>query len=182
MADFKLGLRSVVLWIWMHCDVPLLCCVCRMGGQLPEGVIPHRNGTLAFGRPLSLSDQGTYQCVVKNDVGVGSTKVEISVTGRRQHCQAHTQRPVITIHTVRINLDIHLIVILSFTSYTLQQSTKWLRTCWWSLWGLWLGGCWSWCSSLSSPSLATTNGRTRSWRRNWLRRGKLRCLIKIRWD
>ncbi|XP_049923031.1 nectin-4 [Epinephelus moara] len=51
----------------------------RMGGDLPEGVIPHPNGTLAFGRPLSLSDKGTYQCVAKNDVGVGKAEVEISV-------------------------------------------------------------------------------------------------------
>ncbi|KAM9335754.1 nectin-4 isoform 2-T2 [Symphorus nematophorus] len=51
----------------------------RMGGKLPEGVIPHPNGTLAFGRPLSLSDAGTYQCVAKNDVGAGKAEVEIGV-------------------------------------------------------------------------------------------------------
>lgn len=60
-----------------------------MGGELPEGVIPHSNGTLAFGRPLSLSDGGTYQCVAKNEVGEAKADVEISVTGRRQHCQHH---------------------------------------------------------------------------------------------
>lgn len=53
-----------------------------MGGELPEGVIPHPNGTLTFGRPLSLSDAGTYQCVAKNDVGVGKAEVEITVKGR----------------------------------------------------------------------------------------------------
>lgn len=53
-----------------------------MGGELPEGVIPHVNGTLAFGRPIRLSDGGTYQCVAKNDVGEASATVEISVTGR----------------------------------------------------------------------------------------------------
>ncbi|KAF7658456.1 hypothetical protein LDENG_00012610 [Lucifuga dentata] len=51
----------------------------RMGGVLPEGVIPHPNGTLLFGRPLSLSDAGIYQCVAKNEVGVGKAEVEIKV-------------------------------------------------------------------------------------------------------
>ncbi|XP_063757047.1 nectin-4 isoform X2 [Eleginops maclovinus] len=51
----------------------------RIGGELPEGVIPHPNGTLVFGRPLSLSDRGTYQCVAKNEVGVGKAEIEIAV-------------------------------------------------------------------------------------------------------
>ncbi|XP_056298786.1 nectin-4 isoform X2 [Pseudoliparis swirei] len=51
----------------------------RIGGELPEGVIPHPNGTLAFGRPLSQSDGGTYQCVAKNGVGVGKAEVNIGV-------------------------------------------------------------------------------------------------------
>nr|XP_019955610.1 PREDICTED: nectin-4 isoform X1 [Paralichthys olivaceus]XP_019955612.1 PREDICTED: nectin-4 isoform X1 [Paralichthys olivaceus] len=55
----------------------------RMGKELPEGVIPLPNGTLVFGRPLSLSDAGTYQCVAKNDVGVGKAEVEIVVAETR---------------------------------------------------------------------------------------------------
>ncbi|CAJ1086640.1 nectin-4 isoform X1 [Xyrichtys novacula] len=56
----------------------------RIGGELPEGVIPHPNGTLAFGRPLSVSDGGTYQCVAKNEVGVGKAEVNIGVTEAHQ--------------------------------------------------------------------------------------------------
>ncbi|XP_044039043.1 nectin-4 [Siniperca chuatsi] len=51
----------------------------RIGGELPEGVIPHSNGTLAFGRPLSISDGGTYQCVAKNEVGEGKAEIAIGV-------------------------------------------------------------------------------------------------------
>ncbi|XP_041634867.1 nectin-4 [Cheilinus undulatus] len=51
----------------------------RIGGELPEGVIPQPNGTLVFGRPLSLSDAGTYQCVATNEVGTGKAEVEVSV-------------------------------------------------------------------------------------------------------
>lgn len=59
-----------------------MCHICRVGGELPEGVTPYPNGTLAFRRPLSSSDAGTYRCVVKNDMGVASEVVEISLTGR----------------------------------------------------------------------------------------------------
>lgn len=59
----------------------------RIGGELPEGVVFHPNGTLDFGRPLSMSDGGTYKCLARNDVGEESAEVEISVTGRWQRCQ-----------------------------------------------------------------------------------------------
>lgn len=53
-----------------------------MDGDLPEGVIPHPNGTLLFGRPLTVLDSGTYQCVVKNEVGEVKAEVEIAMAGR----------------------------------------------------------------------------------------------------
>ncbi|XP_067379712.1 nectin-4 isoform X2 [Channa argus] len=52
----------------------------RKDSDLPQGVIPHPNGTLTFGRPLTGSDGGTYQCVVKNEVGVAKAEVKIDVT------------------------------------------------------------------------------------------------------
>lgn len=51
----------------------------RNGGQLPEGVISHPNGTLFFGRPLTVSDGGLYQCVAKNEVGTGKAEMEVIV-------------------------------------------------------------------------------------------------------
>ena len=55
--------------------------VCREGGALPEGVIP-QNDSLLFGRPLSLTDAGTYQCVAKNVVGVGKGDMEVIISGK----------------------------------------------------------------------------------------------------
>lgn len=95
MAKCIASIKSVILW-GGRCTFSLsqvagpkkilimlgLCSVCRMGGELPKGVIPHSNGTLAFGRPLTLSDGGTYQCVAKNEVGEGKVEVEVVVTGR----------------------------------------------------------------------------------------------------
>lgn len=80
-----------------------------MGGALPEGVIPHPNGTLVFGRPLSLSDAGTYQCAAQNEVGTGKAEVEINIAGRWQHCQHDTVRLVMVTYIVWITcIHIHL--------------------------------------------------------------------------
>lgn len=52
----------------------------RMGDELPKGVTSHPNGTLVFGRPLVLSDRGVYQCVAKNEAGMGKAEMEVIVT------------------------------------------------------------------------------------------------------
>uniref|UniRef100_A0A3P8TJH4 Ig-like domain-containing protein n=1 Tax=Amphiprion percula TaxID=161767 RepID=A0A3P8TJH4_AMPPE len=55
----------------------------RMDGKLPNDAIIHPNGTLVFGRPLNLSDGGTYQCVARNEVGIGKAEVDIIVAEPR---------------------------------------------------------------------------------------------------
>ncbi|KAJ3585411.1 hypothetical protein NHX12_014130 [Muraenolepis orangiensis] len=52
----------------------------RQGGVLPQGVIPHPNGTLVFGHPLSGLDAGLYQCEAKNAVGISKESVDVKVT------------------------------------------------------------------------------------------------------
>ncbi|CAL8377375.1 unnamed protein product [Gadus morhua 'NCC'] len=56
----------------------------RQGGDLPQGVIPHPNGTLEFGRPLSAGDGGVYQCVVRNVVDSSKATVELKVADEPQ--------------------------------------------------------------------------------------------------
>ncbi|XP_034019920.1 nectin-4 isoform X2 [Thalassophryne amazonica] len=52
----------------------------RLGETLPEGMIPLLNGTLMFGRPLSSSDAGTYQCTAKNIVATAKAEAEVRVS------------------------------------------------------------------------------------------------------
>ncbi|XP_041805931.1 nectin-4 isoform X2 [Chelmon rostratus] len=53
------------------------------GGALPDGasVVGEK---LVFGRPLRMNDSGVYECVVKNNVGVGKTEYMLTVTEKSQ--------------------------------------------------------------------------------------------------
>lgn len=53
----------------------------RKGGALPDGVSVV-GGTLVFGRALRMNDSGVYECVVKNNVGVGKADYTLAVTGK----------------------------------------------------------------------------------------------------
>ncbi|KAK2862689.1 hypothetical protein Q5P01_002222 [Channa striata] len=90
----------------------------RKDGELPQGVIPHPNGTLAFGRPLTESDGGTYQCVVKNEVGVAKAEVKTNVT-------VTTIKPIHVVMGVAGGLVIStLIIAISVTCYHKRKNMK----------------------------------------------------------
>ncbi|KAL7387723.1 hypothetical protein ABVT39_028044 [Epinephelus coioides] len=55
----------------------------RKGGALPDGTSVV-GGKLIFGRALRLNDSGVYECVVKNNVGVGKTDYMLTVTETSQ--------------------------------------------------------------------------------------------------
>lgn len=59
--------------------------ICRRGGALPDGASAAA-GKLVFGRALRLNDSGVYECVVKNNVGVGKTEYVMTVTGKWLIC------------------------------------------------------------------------------------------------
>ncbi|KAM7366030.1 hypothetical protein PAMP_015502 [Pampus punctatissimus] len=97
----------------------------RMGGKLPEGVISHPNGTLAFGRPLNLSDGGIYQCVAKNDVGVGKAEVEISVAESPEKPTEGENMLMIIVGAVAGGLLIlMLIIIITITCHHKRKNKK----------------------------------------------------------
>ncbi|XP_062372528.1 nectin-4 [Sardina pilchardus] len=52
----------------------------RKGEVLPEEVEQTPEGTLKFGRPLSQSDSGIYQCTASNAVGSARDETEVTVT------------------------------------------------------------------------------------------------------
>lgn len=97
----------------------------RTGGELPEGVVPHSNGTLDFGRPLSPSDGGTYKCVVKNDVGMGNAEVEISVAEGEPQPQIMENMLMIIVGAVAGGLLIlMLIIVITMTCHHKRRNQK----------------------------------------------------------
>ncbi|XP_070710600.1 nectin-4 [Pempheris klunzingeri] len=97
----------------------------RMGGELPEGVISHPNGTLAFERPLSLSDGGTYQCVAKNEVGAGRAEVEIGVGESPQEQNMDENMLMIIVGGVAGGLLIlMLIIVITVTCHHRRKNKK----------------------------------------------------------
>ncbi|XP_046904803.1 nectin-4 isoform X1 [Hypomesus transpacificus] len=96
----------------------------RKGGALPEGVIP-QNESLLFGRPLSLTDAGTYQCVAKNVVGVGKGAMEviISDTPQEKTMFDDLMLPIVGAAAGGL-LIIMLIIVISVTCHHKHKSKK----------------------------------------------------------
>ncbi|XP_040910534.1 nectin-4 isoform X2 [Toxotes jaculatrix] len=53
------------------------------GGALPDGVSVD-GGKLVFGRAIRMNDSGVYECVVKNNVGVGKAGYTVTVAEKSQ--------------------------------------------------------------------------------------------------
>ncbi|XP_071334136.1 nectin-4 [Trachinotus anak] len=97
----------------------------RKGGELPEGVIPHPNGTLAFGRPLNLSDGGTYQCAAKNEVGVAKAEVEILVTEPSEKPDPPENTLMLIVLVVAVGLLVlMLVIVITVTCHHKRKNLK----------------------------------------------------------
>ncbi|KAM3857826.1 nectin-4 [Diretmus argenteus] len=97
----------------------------RKGGVLPEGVIPYPNGTLVFGRPLSLSDSGIYQCAAKNEVGVGKADVEITMTEPPEPQTELENLPMIIVGAVAGGLLLLMtIIVISVTCHHKRKNKR----------------------------------------------------------
>ncbi|KAM3590526.1 uncharacterized protein V6R79_011169 [Siganus canaliculatus] len=97
----------------------------RVGGVLPEGVIPHPNGTLTFGRPLAVSDGGTYQCMAKNVVAVGKAEVDVVVTESPELRTSKENMIMIIVGAVAGGLLIlMLIVVITVTCHHRRKNKK----------------------------------------------------------
>ncbi|KAM8898438.1 nectin-4-like isoform 2-T2 [Spinachia spinachia] len=97
----------------------------RTGGELPEDAISHTNGSLVFGRPLSVSDGGTYQCVAKNDVGVERVEVAIDVA-ESSHKQSMAENTLMIIVGGAAGglLILMLIVVITLTCHHKRKNKK----------------------------------------------------------
>ncbi|CAB1428477.1 unnamed protein product [Pleuronectes platessa] len=97
----------------------------RVGKELPEGVIPHPNGTLLFGRPLSLSDQGTYQCVAENEVSAGKAEVDIAVAESRADPKMSEEMLMLIVGAVAGGLLLlMLVIVITVTCHHKRKSSK----------------------------------------------------------
>ncbi|XP_029382256.1 nectin-4-like isoform X1 [Echeneis naucrates] len=97
----------------------------RKGGELPQGVILHPNGTLLFGRPLNLSDAGVYQCEAKNTVGVSKAEVEIVVAESSEQVNLPEHMLMLIVLIVAVGLLILMVAtIITVTCHHRRKNLK----------------------------------------------------------
>ncbi|XP_077355074.1 nectin-4-like isoform X2 [Festucalex cinctus] len=99
----------------------------RNGDDLPEGLIPHPNGTLEFGRPLSLSDSGTYQCVARNEVGVGAAEVEITVSEFPERQMMTENMTMVIVGVIAVGLLLFMLAIIITVTCHHKKKNKRLK-------------------------------------------------------
>ncbi|XP_060922679.1 nectin-4 [Limanda limanda] len=124
-GDWFIGLESAALRCVSGGNPKPRITWIRVGKDLPEGVIPHPNGTLVFGRPLSLSDQGTYQCVAENEVSAGKAEVDIVVAESRVDPKIPEELLMIIVGAVAGGLLLlMLVIVITITCHHKRKSTK----------------------------------------------------------
>lgn len=97
----------------------------RDGAEVPEGASPQPDGTLLFERPLSVSDAGTYQCVAKNNIGVGKAELEVTISESQKQAWPFENWLMIVVGAAAGGLLLlMLIVVISVTCHHKRSSKK----------------------------------------------------------
>ncbi|XP_044224977.1 nectin-4 isoform X2 [Thunnus albacares] len=89
------------------------------GGALPDGVSVV-GGNLIFGRALRSNDSGVYECVVKNNIGVGRTEYMLDVTeggNKKMDTWAHETKTAK--HNDKSTIDNLLLIIIGASAVAL---------------------------------------------------------------
>ncbi|KAM6909503.1 nectin-4-like [Xenentodon cancila] len=95
----------------------------RVGGELPNGAIPHPNGTLVFGKPLMPSDEGTYSCMAENRVGKATAEVKISLTAPPQKLDEYKNTFIVAGVAAGV-LILMLIIAITITCHHKRKNNK----------------------------------------------------------
>ncbi|XP_061665070.1 nectin-4 isoform X2 [Syngnathoides biaculeatus] len=106
---------------------PQLFTWARLAEALPEGAIPHPNGTLEFGRPLGPSDGGTYRCTARNEVGAAAAELQISVTESPERQTATEKTMMVVVGVVAGGLLILMLVIIVAVTCHQKKKNKMLK-------------------------------------------------------
>ncbi|CAJ1072862.1 nectin-4 isoform X3 [Xyrichtys novacula] len=93
------------------------------GGALPDGA--YASGErLVFGRALRMNDSGVYECVVRNDVGVGKAEHILTVTGTPRSPPIDNQLLIIIGAAAGALIMVLVIVVLLVNRYHRHRNRK----------------------------------------------------------